>query len=152
MTIDALIDSNVVVANIVSDHQDHLPSRALFAPGARQRFAVAAHSFAEAYVTLTRRGASGWYKFEAAEAWAALEGIKSRVTLISLTPPQVLDSIRRYASDGGIGARLYDALIGQTALLYDIPAIVTWNTRHMAGLFPTLLVATPTDYLANPAT
>ncbi len=55
----------------------------------------------------------------------------------------------RFARTCGIGARLYDLLIGETAIMHGISTIVTWNVSHMRGLFPTLNVATPTQFKAT---
>lgn len=149
MKIDALLDSNVVIAMLVEAHEHHAPSLALLAEGSGRHFAVAAHSLAECYSTLTRRGDHAPFRFPAEEAWAALESVRAVTSLIGLTAPQTFDAIRSYALAGGIGARLYDRLIGESAAVHDIPAIVTWNSGHMRGLFPALLVATPEEYLQD---
>lgn len=52
----ALLDSNVLIAIVAQSHQHHAPSLALLNGGAPSAFAVAAHSYAEAYNTLTRTG------------------------------------------------------------------------------------------------
>ncbi len=67
-------------------------------------------------------------------------------SLIGLTASQTFDSIRIYAQGGGIGARLYDLLIGEAAIAHAIPRIVTWNVGHMRGLFPDLTIMTPRDF------
>ena len=50
----ALLDSNVIIACLVEAHEHHAASFALFTECNPGSFAVAAHSFAEAYATLTR--------------------------------------------------------------------------------------------------
>ena len=142
----ALLDSNIVVACLARAHEHHAASAAIVNECDAGTFAVAAHSFAEAYATLTRNIPFG---FTADEARAGLESVRAATNLIGLTPSQTFDTVRRFAAAGGIGALLYDALIGQVAVAHGIPAIVTWNTRHMAGLFPNLIVATPARYLAG---
>jgi hypothetical protein len=67
------------------------------------RFAVAAHSYAEAYSTLTRRGGPAPFGFAPAEAWAALESVRAVTDLVGLTAAQTFDMVRRYAGDGGVG-------------------------------------------------
>jgi hypothetical protein len=115
----------------------------------RVRFAVAAHSFAEAYNTLTREGADAPFKFPPDEALAVLEDLRSHIDLLGPTPSQTFDSVRRYAQAGGIGPRLYDKLIGDVAVLHGIECIVTWNLKHMRGLFTSLIVQTPADFMAS---
>ncbi len=147
MAIDALIDSNVLIAMLAEAHEHHGPSLGLLIDGHDAQFAVAAHSYAEAYNTLTRRGERAPFQFTPEEAWAALESVRAATSLIGLTAPQTFDAIRNYAQAGGIGARLYDRLIGETAVTHAIPQIVTWNVGHMRSLFPKLTITTPKDFI-----
>ncbi len=147
MTIDALIDSNVLIAILAEAHEHHRPSLGLLIDGHDAQFAVAAHSYAEAYNTLTRRGERAPFHFSPEEAWAALESVRAVTSLIGLTASQTFDAIRSYAQGGGIGARLYDRLIGEAAITHAIPQIVTWNVGHMRDLFPKLTITTPNDFI-----
>ena len=149
MAIDALIDSNVLIAILAGAHEHHGPSLGLLIDCHGAQFAITAHSYAEAYNTLTRRGDRAPFQFTPEEAWAALESVRAVTSLVGLTPPQTFDAIRRYAQAGGIGARLYDRLIGEAAITHAIPLIVTWNVAHMRGLFPDLAIATPEDFGAG---
>jgi predicted nucleic acid-binding protein len=147
LAIDALIDSNVLIAMLAEAHEHHGPSLGLLIDGHDAQFAVAAHSYAEAYNTLTRRGERAPFQLTAEEAWAALESVRAATSLIGLTAPQTFAAIRSYAHGGGIGARLYDRLIGETAVTHAIPQIVTWNVGHMRSLFPKLTITTPKDFI-----
>jgi predicted nucleic acid-binding protein len=149
LAIDALIDSNVLIAILAEAHEHHRPSLDLLADGQETQFAIAAHSYAEAYNTLTRRGERGPFQFTPEEAWAALESVRAVTSLVGLTPAQTFDAIRGYAQGGGIGARLYDRLIGEAAVAHAIPRIVTWNAGHMRSLFPDLTISTPKDFSAG---
>ena len=149
MKIDALLDSNVLIAMLVEAHEHHEPSLALLAGEGGRQFAVAAHSYAEVYSVLTRGGEKAPFRFSPEEAWAALESVRAVTTLVGLTAPQTFDAIRSYAQAGGIGARLYDRLIGEVAIAHAIPAIATWNVGHMRTLFPALQVATPRELHAR---
>jgi predicted nucleic acid-binding protein len=137
---DALLDSNIVIAMLAEAHERHEPSIALLTEEPGLQFAVAAHSYAEAYNTLTRQGDHAPFHFAAEEAWAALESVRAVTTLVGLTPAQTFEAVRRYAHGGGVGPRLYDQLI---AVARGIPMIVTWNVGHMRGLFPEVKVVTP---------
>jgi predicted nucleic acid-binding protein len=139
----ALLDSNVIIALVAEAHEHHLPSIALFSQPQAMRFAVAAHSFAESYSTLTKRSAMSPFRWSPEDAWLAIESVASATALVGLTPGQSFDTIRDYASNSGVGARLYDRLIGQVAIQYDIPVIITWNTGHMRDLFSGLKVLDP---------
>jgi predicted nucleic acid-binding protein len=149
LAIDALIDSNVLIAMLAEAHEHHRPSLDLLAGGQDAQFAIAAHSYAEAYNTLTRQGERAPFQFTSEEAWAALESVRAVTGLVGLTAAQTFDAIRSYAQGGGIGARLYDRLIGEAAVAHAIPQIVTWNVGHMRGLFPDLTITTPTDFSAG---
>ena len=139
----ALLDSNVLIAAVAEKHEHHLPSASLFVDSSRERLFVAAHSYAEAFTTLTRRGAGAGFLWPAIDAWEALGSVAAATTLAGLTPAQTFDTIRNYAQQGNIGARLYDRLIGQVAMIYGVPRIITWNVHHMRALFPTLNVIDP---------
>ena len=139
----ALLDTNVVIAAVAEAHEHHEPSVALFAQAAVRDYAVAAHSYAEAYSVLTRPSRQAPFGWSAQDAWGALESVAAITGLVGLTHGQSFDAIRNYALSGGIGARLYDKLIGQVAVHNHIPMIVTWNVKHLTGLFPDYAVLTP---------
>ena len=138
-----LVDTNVIVAAVEADHPHHLQSAALFTDN--RSLSVAAHSCAEAFDTLTRRGTNAPFGRPADKAWASLAAVLAVTDMVGLTAAQTLDTIRSFAERGGIGARLYDRLIGEVAVRNGIPAIVTWNVGHMRGLFPDLSVLTPPE-------
>ena len=146
MTTTALLDSNVIIAALAEAHEHHEASTALFSRGRNDQLAVAAHSYAEAFGVLTRKGGNAPFAFGPQDAWSALESIRAMTTLVGLTPAQTFDAVRAYARTGGIGARLYDKLIGEAAVMNAIPTIVTWNRRHMRSLFPDFEVLTPAEF------
>ena len=146
MSLDALLDSNVVVAIVAEDHEHHEPSLALLAASKRANFAIAAHTYAEAFCTLTQRGDRAPFHFPPEDAWAALESVRAQTSLVGLTAAQIFDAVRDYAQRGGTGAQLYDRLIGETAVVHDIATLLTWNVGHMRGLFPQLTVCTPIHF------
>ena len=139
---EALVDTNVIVAALVGNHPHHAPSALLLNDESRT-FAVAAHSVAEAYNTLTRRGGGAPYRWSPADAWASLEQVAAATTLVGLTSKQTLDAVRRYAESGGVGPRLYDHLIGEVAVRAGLRRIVTWNATDLRGLLPELEVVAP---------
>ena len=149
MSAIALVDSNALIAIVATEHQHHEASLRFGALFQRARFAVADHSFAGAYNTLTRAGPQGPARFTPDEAIAVLEDLHRRVDLLGLRPSQVFDGLRRYALAGGVGPRLNDKSIGDVAVFHGIGTIATWNRNHMIGLFPTLTVKTPSDMVAG---
>jgi len=146
LSLVGLLDSNVVIAIIAEAHEHHAPSLALLTAHDPSGFAIAAHSYAEAYSTLTRLGDHAPFRFAPADAWAALESLRAITGLVGLTPGEAFDAVRDYARGGGIGARLYDKLIGEACVAAGAEALITWNTRHMRSLFPGLKVLTPAEF------
>ncbi len=142
----ALLDSNVIIAALAGSHEHHAPSLALFTGHRAGTFAVAAHSYAECYATLTRREERSPFRFSAEEAWAALESVAAVTALTGLTPAQTFAAVRDFSGTGSIGPRLDDLLIGECAIVQGIPAILTWNVGRMQGLFPALEVIHPPNF------
>jgi len=145
----ALLDSNVVIATVAEAHPDHTASLALFTSGDASNYRVSAHSYAEVFTTLTKRSPRSPLHWPAERAWAGLESIAAVTTLVGATPAQTVEAVRLYATNGNIGARLYDFLIGRAAILAGTESIVTWNIGQFRDLFPDRLVETPDLYLAR---
>lgn len=138
-----LIDTNVIVAALAEAHEHHAPSLALFDAGLD--LAVAAHCYAEAFTTLTRRGDHAPFRWPANEAWAALESVAAVTSLVGLTPAQGFAAVRDFAAAGHIGARIYDHLIARAAQAAGAALLVTWNVGHFQGLVADAIdVQTPT--------
>ncbi len=81
---------------------------------------------------------------------ASIMSLERQFAVYALDARQFTASIAAFARLGGKGPRLYDYLIGQVAALNGIAAIVTWNVRDMAPLFPQLRVDTPPRFLNDP--
>jgi predicted nucleic acid-binding protein len=145
---EALLDSNVLIAVADDEHTHYGPSVALFESSTPKRFAVSAHSLAETYSTLTRRRAGAGFGWPPADARIVVESIAADTVLLGLTPGQTLETVYAYAQSGGVGPRLYDRLIGEAAVRAGLRRIVTWNAKHMRGLFPSLDVLTPEEFLS----
>jgi uncharacterized protein with PIN domain len=79
----ALLGSNVVIAIVAEAHKHHAASLAPVTDADAAPHAVSAHSYAEAYSTLTRHEDHAPFRFEAEEAWAALA---------NFAPPQSLSA------------------------------------------------------------
>lgn len=138
-----------MVAAVAEAHEHHLPSIALFAAEPPVKLAVAAHSYAEAYTTLTRRGDHAPFRWPPAEAWAALESVAAATRLVGLTPAQSFDAARDFAAAGHIGARIYDHLIARAAQAAGAGVLVTWNVGHFRGLDEGVDILTPAEMIAR---
>lgn len=143
----ALIDTNVIIALLVEEHEHHAASFALFDSPGRGVLAVAAHSIAEAFATLTRGGPAAPFQRHPDQVMAALDSLVAATRLVGLAPMQTLAAVRAFASSGRAGPLLHDFLIGEAARAAGIATILTWNLRHFRPLFPDLAVRTPIQAL-----
>lgn len=142
-----LIDANVLVASAVQAHLHHEHSASLIGGAPARSFAAPRHCFAEFYSISTRVAVAGVEPLSPAAALRAMENLLSMIDAIDIGRGEQLDAIRRFSAHGGIGARVYDYLIGHVAVVNAIPLVVTWNVRHFEPLFPSLRIATPATLL-----
>ena len=144
-----LVDTNVIVAALAEAHEHHAASLALFSAKPPLKIAVAAHCYAEAYTTLTRRNEHSPFRWPASEAWAALESVAAASRLVGLSPPQSFEAVRDFAAAGQVGARVYDYLIARAARAAGIGLLVTWNISHFEGLIEGVEIRTPAALLSS---
>ena len=149
MTVRALLDSNVMIAAIEEEHKHHRASSTLINSCPDKTFAVAAHSVAETYSVLTNPALRAPYRWPAREAWVAIEKLLSVTVVVGLTHGASLQAIRAFAAEDRVGPLLYDRLIGEAAIRNGIGCILTWNVKHMRGLFPNLIVSDPASFGAE---
>jgi predicted nucleic acid-binding protein len=139
-----LLDTNVLVAAVVPQHDHHEPSAAILLR--TREMAVAAHSLAEFVNTMTRNRHYAWsgdaVDFQIAQ-------FEKRIEVLALRSGQYASALREFALAGHRGPIVYDYLIGSHAMLNGIDRIISWNIRHMQPLFPTLTVLTPEQHLEN---
>jgi predicted nucleic acid-binding protein len=138
-----LVDTNVIVAAVAETHEHHAASIAIFESERQEKLAVAAHCYAEAFTTLTRRNEHSPFRWPAAEAWAALESVAAITRLVGLTPAQSFEAVRDFAAAGQVGARIYDYLIARAAKAAGAGLVMTWNVGHFKGLVEGIEVCTP---------
>lgn len=136
-----LFDSNVLIAATIAEHLDRDASLAALQVEGR---AVAIHSLSEVYNTLTKPKP---YGRDPRLVATVVERFATAMTVVGLTHDQHVGAIQRFATLGGIGARLYDYLIGEAARLTDRRTVVTLNAGHFIPLFPDLRILTPAQYL-----
>jgi predicted nucleic acid-binding protein len=139
------VDTNVVIAALVTDHPHHQPSAALLELTDRANLCIPVHCLTETYAVLTRPP----FRWLAVEAWAGVRTIADASKSIGLSSAQSIEAIRLFAEMRGSGAKLYDFLIGRAALVSGLDTIVTWSTAHFRSLFPGLTILTPTEFIAR---
>jgi predicted nucleic acid-binding protein len=135
----AFLDSSVLVAAFLTNHEHHDPSLNLLLRYDSSNAACSAHSLAEVYSTIT--GTSGKDRVSGDEALLFLGDIRQRLTLVALE--EVLRSIE--ASAGSItSAAIYDSLIGHCALKAKAEVLYTWNVKDFKRRKPEIAVRVQT--------
>ena len=126
----AFLDTSVLVATFLGDHEHHVPSLNLFVRHGKQNTCCGAHSLAEVYSTLTRMpGAVG-----RDAALLFLQDVARHVTVVSLNGAEYLDAIEQCAQAQLSGGTVYDALFGYCALKAKADHLYTWNAKHFPRL------------------
>jgi predicted nucleic acid-binding protein len=136
------IDTSVLVAAAHQDHPFFELSHAFLAACKRAETGLAAHGVVETYSALTRMPKPFGYVASEAAAYVA-RLVQSRLQVFALPEAEILELIAEAPDRGILGGRIYDALHARTAKQAGARAIVTWNTKHFAGLEMELRVETP---------
>lgn len=133
------LDTNVLVAACVEDHEQH--SRALplmqSVHEGRNRGFVSAHSLLEMYAILTRLPRSPRILPIQAEVLVR-ENVISRFSVVALTAREYGGLLKRLGGEEIAGGQAYDALHLESARKSGIDRIYTFNVRHFAALAPHL--------------
>lgn len=129
-----LLDANCLVAAALAQHEHH---RATITELSRRRAAgqamvMAAHALLEAYAVLTRLPPP--HRLAPADAVTVLDRNWGDAETIALTGAESWRVLRELAAAGVSGGRTYDGCIAASARKGKCDEILTWNTRHFAGL------------------
>lgn len=130
------LDASVLIAAAHVSHERHSPSRELWSRCARNLAAISAQTIAEVYDTLTAMPPA--MRLSPRNAGLALESFLKRLTPVTLTAEEYLDTLRRTASLGHSGDTIYDALHLACARKVRADQIYTWNVRHFRAVAPDL--------------
>lgn len=136
-------DTSVLVAAFRSAHVHHSASIQRLYKADSRRSACGLHSLAEFYSVATALPVRPIVLPE--QAMLFIADIRSRLSLISLTPDEYFAAIQKVAADGISGGRVYDALLLACAAKYKAEVIYTWNLKHYRALAPDMasLICTP---------
>lgn len=129
-----LLDANCLVAAALAQHEHH---RATLSDLSRRRAAnqvlvLASHALLEAYAVLTRLPPP--HRLGPGDALAVLERNWRDAEAVTLTAAEIWRTMRELAGAGITGGRIYDGAIAAAARKGKCDEILTWNTRHFAGL------------------
>jgi len=141
--VKAFLDTSVLVATFIGDHEHHEASMELFLRHGKTEVCCGAQSLAEVYASLT--GMPGKYRAGPDEAMLFLGNIRERLTIVALTDKEYFKTIEASVAAGVAGGGIYDALLGACALKAGAETIYTWNVKHFKRLGTDIAgrVATP---------
>lgn len=125
-------DTSVLVAAFWVDHPNHEASFHVVNRATPRRCAIAAHTLAEFYATMTALPLRD--AIEPDQVLLFIEEIRKRCTLILLTADDYTETVERMAEQHQISGRIYDALILCCASKWQATAIYTWNLKHFKAL------------------
>ena len=134
---NVFLDTSVLVAASVESHV-HYPQAILalrrLSSGEDRGF-ISAHSLAETYSTLTSLPLKP--RIHPSEAARIIEaGILPHVEVVSLEKSDYVETVRRLATGGWAGAKIYDALLLRCAARRPVERIYTFNVGEFRRLAP----------------
>jgi predicted nucleic acid-binding protein len=138
----AFLDTSVLVATFYGEHQNHTASLDLFVSLGKKTGAVAAHSLAEVYSSLTRM--PGKDRVSGEHAVLFLGSIGERMQIVSLEGDEYFRAIEAFATQALTGGAIYDGLIAHCALKVRAEVIYTWNVKDFKRLGPEISVRVQT--------
>jgi len=136
------LDTSVLVAAFLGDHENHDASLDVFLRLGRKEGFCAAHSIAEVYGTVTRL--PGKHRVSGEHALLFLEDVRKRLSVVALDEAEYFDVAARAAATGLAGGAIYDALIGRCAVKARVATLFTWNVKHFTTLDLPVAIAVQT--------
>jgi len=130
------LDTSVLIATAQVSHRHHWPSRDLWDRCTVSAAAISTHTIAEVYNTLSAMPAP--LRLSPRNAVLAVETFLQRLTAVSLSTDDYLETLRRTANLGHSGGMVYDALHLACARKIGAEQIYTWNVRHFQMVAPDL--------------
>ena len=132
-----LFDTSVLVAAIVEPHPMH--NRALpwlqRAKTGELAFFIASHTLAELYAVLTTLHIKPM--ISPSTAWRLIhDNIEISAKIISLSPSDYQDIIKRVSEFGLSGGIIYDALIVRAAKKSKVERLLTFNSNDFKRVWP----------------
>lgn len=130
------LDTSVLVATCQVNHERHRPSRELWQRCAQDRTAVATHTIAELFNILSAMPPP--LRLAPRDAVLAVETFLQRLTPVSLSAGEYMETLRRTANLDRSGGIIYDALLLACARKIQAEKIYTWNVKHFQMAAPDL--------------
>ena len=121
-------DTSVLIPVFYGDHVHHQASLRLFIQFDKSTGCCGAHSLVEVYSTLTRM--PGKHRISGEQAMLFVGSIRERLSIITLTSDEYVETLQAAATLGIVGGSIYDAMLAQCALKAEAETVYTWNRRH----------------------
>jgi predicted nucleic acid-binding protein len=125
-------DTSVLVAAALLQHPRHEPSLVAYAQARKADSFCSVHSLAELYATLTRL--PGSQRLSCAEALLFIQDLRKRVSIVTLSEEQYLNTMSSLVSAEIAGAAIYDALLARCAVQCAADRLYTWNVTDFRRL------------------
>jgi predicted nucleic acid-binding protein len=138
-----LLDTSVLVATVIAEHQHHVPSLAVYTRCEKRNSCCSVHSLAETYAAVTRL--PGNLRLSGDQALLFLRDVQTRLTAITLDEEDYFATIAAAAAANISGGTVYDTLIARCALKARADVLYTWNISDFVRLGPEVasMVRTP---------
>lgn len=130
------LDTSVLIATAQVSHERHRPSRDLWNQCTRQDTGISTHTIAEVFNTLTAMPPA--LRIAPRDAVLAIETFLQRLTPVTLSAGEYMETLRNTANLGHSGGIIYDALHLACARKVEAERIYTWNVRHFQMAAPDL--------------
>lgn len=130
------LDTSVLISVAQVSHESHTSSSELWNRCAKSLAAVSTHTIAELYNTLTSMPPT--LRLAPRDAVLAVETFLKRLTPVTLSAEEYMETLGRTANLGHSGGMIYDALHLACARKIEADRIYTWNVRHFRLLAPDL--------------
>lgn len=126
------LDTSVLVATALTMHPHHAASLRLCEQTKGQATAISTHTIAEMFSILTSLPQP--MRTAPRKAVWVVETNLSRMTAVTLTGAEYLETLYLVANLGHSGGMIYDALHIACARKVKAERIYTWNVRHFRSL------------------
>ena len=138
----AFLDTNVVVAACLEDHEHHERAFELLArvlSGKDVGF-TSAHALAEAYAVMTRLPKPLRVPPQVS-ATLLQENFAEKFEIVTLTGKEYKALLTRAGQAGWVGGILYDSLHVACAVKAKVERLYSWNARHLQTVAPDAFVS-----------
>ncbi len=130
------LDTSVLIPIVQVSHVHYRPSRDLWKLLVRKEVTISSHALAETYATLTSMRPG--LRVSPVDAVSTIEMFLTKLTPISLSPEEYLETIRAAARLGLSDGMIYDAVHLACARKANADRIYTWNLKHFRAIAPDL--------------